>query len=65
MTFVIAGIGANALWLLYVWLLSCIIASEPLTRDHATWHAVPMQHLVYVRRTEGSPRVELEQLDVT
>src|SRR5262249_23375558 len=43
---------------------SCIIASEPLTRDHAQWRAVPMQHLVYVRRTEGSPRVEVVPLDV-
>jgi predicted glutamine amidotransferase len=30
---------------------SCIIASEPLTRDHATWQAVPLQHLIYVRRS--------------
>lgn len=43
---------------------AAIIASEPLTRDHSTWHAVPMQHLVYVRRTQGSPRVELVPLDV-
>ena len=43
---------------------SCIIASEPLTRDHATWRAVPMQHLVYVRRTGESPAVELVPLDV-
>jgi glutamine amidotransferase len=43
---------------------SAIIASEPLTRDHATWHAVPMQHLVYVRRTEGPPHVEVVPLQV-
>ena len=53
----------------------CIIASEPLTRDHGTWHAVPMQHLVYVRRagdaaswTTGDaavgPTVEVVPLDV-
>lgn len=28
MTFVHAAIGINALWLLYAWLLSCIIASH-------------------------------------
>jgi glutamine amidotransferase len=43
---------------------SCIIASEPLTRDRSTWRSVPMQHLVYVRRTEGRPRVEIVPLDV-
>jgi glutamine amidotransferase len=32
---------------------SVIVASEPLTRDHDTWHAVPLQHLVYVRRTSA------------
>jgi glutamine amidotransferase len=44
---------------------SAIIASEPLTRDHARWRTVPMQHLVYVRHTEGSSRVEVVPLDVT
>ena len=43
---------------------SCIIASEPLTLDNKSWHMVPMQHLVYVRRTEGRPRVEIVPLDV-
>jgi glutamine amidotransferase len=43
---------------------SCIIASEPLTTDHATWRAVPMQHLIYVRRTgERAPTVEVVPLD--
>lgn len=41
---------------------SCIIASEPLTRDTSTWRMVPMQHLVYIRRTEGPPTVELMSL---
>jgi glutamine amidotransferase len=41
---------------------SCIIASEPLTRDHASWCEVPMQHFVYVRRTEGAPHVELSPI---
>jgi glutamine amidotransferase len=43
---------------------SCIIASEPLTRDHTTWQAVPLQHLIYVRRTGDSPAVEIVPLDV-
>jgi glutamine amidotransferase len=43
---------------------SCIIASEPLTHAHATWSEVPLQHMVYVRRTEGEPRVEVVPLDV-
>ncbi len=51
---------------------SCLIASEPLTRDHASWCEVPLQHFVYVRRTGGAPRVEvapivleeLEELEV-
>ena len=52
---------------------SVIIASEPLTRDHSTWHAVPLQHIVYVRRAGepaswsdagGSPSVEVVPLDV-
>ena len=42
---------------------SCIIASEPLTRDHTTWQSVPLQHLVYVRRTGESPAVEIVPLD--
>jgi len=54
---------------------SCIIASEPLTHDHTRWQAVPMQHLVYVRRTgdrplapggvPGPPAVEIVPLDVS
>lgn len=43
---------------------SCIIASEPLTRDRSTWQPVPMQHLVYVRRTGGQAAVKLAPLDV-
>jgi glutamine amidotransferase len=43
---------------------SCIIASEPLTRDHTTWTPVPLQHLVYVRRTGDRPTIELVPLDV-
>lgn len=42
---------------------SCIIASEPLTHDTSTWRMVPMQHLVYLRRTSGPPSVELVALD--
>ncbi len=42
---------------------SAIIASEPLTRDLSTWRMVPMQHLVYIRRTAGAPSVELVSLD--
>ncbi len=41
---------------------SCLIASEPLTRDHASWREVPMQHFVYVRRTDGAPHVELSPI---
>lgn len=43
---------------------SCIVASEPLTRDHATWNAVPLQHLVYLRRNADCPSVELIPLDI-
>ena len=43
---------------------SAIIASEPLTRDQHTWTAVPMQHLVYVRRTGDVPGIEVTPLDV-
>ncbi len=43
---------------------SCIIASEPLTRDRSTWRAVPMQHLVYVRRSGGAPTMTTVPLDV-
>lgn len=32
---------------------SCIVASEPLTRDRSTWTMVPRQHLLYVRRPPG------------
>ncbi len=42
---------------------SCIIASEPLTHDASTWRSVPMQHLVYIRRTNGLPSVELVSLE--
>jgi glutamine amidotransferase len=38
---------------------SCIVASEPLTRDQSTWNAVPLQHLVYVRRSGTRPSVEV------
>jgi predicted glutamine amidotransferase len=43
---------------------SCIVASEPLTREHSTWHMVPLQHLIYVRRTGERPSIELVPLDV-
>ncbi|MDI1482881.1 class II glutamine amidotransferase [Polyangium sp. y55x31] len=44
---------------------SCIVASEPLTRDHETWHAVPLQHLVYVKRGgDRPPSVEVVPLDI-
>jgi len=42
---------------------SCIIASEPLTHDTSTWRTVPMQQLVYIRRTNGPPSVELISLE--
>jgi glutamine amidotransferase len=43
---------------------SCILASEPLTRDQSTWNAVPLQHLVYVRRAGSRPSVELVPLAI-
>lgn len=43
---------------------SCIVASEPLTRDRATWKQVPLQHLIYVRRTGVRPTVEIVPLDI-
>lgn len=43
---------------------SCIVASEPLTSDHSTWAAVPLQHLVYVRRSGTQPAVEVVPLNV-
>lgn len=43
---------------------STIIASEPLTRDRSTWTAVPMQHLIYVRRTGELPSVEVLPIDL-
>jgi glutamine amidotransferase len=43
---------------------SCIVSSEPLTRDRATWHQVPLQHLIYVRRSGTKPTVEIVPLDV-
>jgi len=43
---------------------SCIVASEPLTRDRSTWSMVPMQHLIYVRRSSGPPTVELVPLRI-
>lgn len=43
---------------------SCIVASEPLTRDQSTWKAVPLQHLVYLRRNADRPSVELIPLDI-
>lgn len=42
---------------------SCLIASEPLTRDTSTWRTVPMQHLVFIRRNNGLPSVELVSLE--
>ena len=41
---------------------SSIIASEPLTKDVSTWTMVPMQHLIYVRRTDGPKAIELVPL---
>jgi len=41
---------------------SCIVASEPLTRDHSTWNTVPLQHLVYLRRSGARPSVEVVPL---
>jgi glutamine amidotransferase len=41
---------------------STIIASEPLTRDRSSWTAVPMQHVVYVRRTAETPSIEVTPL---
>ena len=43
---------------------SFIVASEPLTRAQTTWSAVPLQHLIYLRRTGQRPSVELIPLDV-
>jgi glutamine amidotransferase len=43
---------------------SCIIASEPLTRAHTHWHRVPLQSLVYVRRTGAVPEVRVSTLHV-
>jgi glutamine amidotransferase len=43
---------------------SVIIASEPLTRDQSTWKPVPLQHMIYVRRTGEVPTVEVVPLDV-
>lgn len=44
---------------------SCIVASEPLTQDRSTWTAVPLQHLVYVRRgADRAPSVEVVPLDI-
>lgn len=43
---------------------SCIVASEPLTREHSTWSAVPLQHLVYVKRSESRPTVEVVPLEI-
>ena len=42
---------------------SAIVASEPLTRDRSTWTMVPMQHLVYIRRSGGMSSVELVSLE--
>jgi glutamine amidotransferase len=42
---------------------SCIVASEPLTRDRSTWSMVPMQHLIYIRRSSGVSAVELVSLE--
>lgn len=43
---------------------SCIVASEPLTHDHSTWSAVPLQHLVYVKRSDSRPTVEVVPLNI-
>lgn len=44
---------------------SCIISSEPLSKGHTRWQAVPMQHMIYVRRTGDRPAVEIVPLDVS
>jgi len=44
---------------------SVIIASEPLTRDQSTWTPVPLQHMIYVRRSGAVPAVEVVPLEVT
>jgi glutamine amidotransferase len=44
---------------------SCIVSSEPLTRDQTTWQSVPLQHMVYVQRSDaGPPSVKIVPLDV-
>lgn len=44
---------------------SCIIASEPLTRDRDTWSAVPLQHLIYVRRAGDAVSASLRAGDAS
>lgn len=43
---------------------SCIVASEPLTRDQSTWTSVPLQHLVYLRRSSAQPMIEVVPLAI-
>ncbi len=44
---------------------SCIVASEPLTRDRHTWASVPLGHMVTLRRTGvGAPAVEITPIDL-
>lgn len=43
---------------------SCILASEPLTRDHSTWTSIPLQHLVSLRRNVTGPSVEVVPLAI-
>jgi glutamine amidotransferase len=43
---------------------SCIVASEPLTRDQSTWNSVPLQHLVFLRRSGARPMIEVVPLAI-
>jgi predicted glutamine amidotransferase len=43
---------------------SCLIASEPLTRDQSSWREVPLQHFVYVRRTAGAPEAIVQPIEL-
>ena len=43
---------------------SCLIASEPLTRDQSSWREVPLQHFVYVRRTGGAAEAIVQPIEL-
>lgn len=42
---------------------SVIVSSEPLTREHSSWREVPLQHALYVQRTEQGPSIRVQPLD--